>query len=131
MPKKIDEKTKAQTLSDLITWWLQHKEVELTFSAHPKRRGNLSPEYDAIFWLNGRKIDRKTLAFIIVADLMERGHNYTIAQVYSSLTKNAWAHYIENQPYPDWLKVEGVYAAKRPRGRPRTKPRSISITSPK
>src|SRR5216683_1318633 len=107
--------TTPQQLAPLIEWWLGDKEVGLTYSFNERGKGSISPEFDAVLWLEKRKVHLKALAMMWQSDFMTRGHRYTLAQVYSGLVAFIWKHYVATQPYPEWLTVKGVVELKRPR----------------
>lgn len=116
----------TQKLSDLVEWFLADRGVELRFVPNKLRKGRIAPEWDFQYWINGRCITERGLAFLITCELARLNYRYTLASVLSHLTEHAWRHYVANCEYPEWLKPAKV-ELKRPPGRPRKRPVTIAL----
>lgn len=129
MVKAIQEgKTLVQKTNDLVAWWLQDKAVEIRYQYNQKGTGKLSPDFDAIFYLDGRKITDRCLGMLIICDLRDRNYNYMMSQIVAAITSLAWTHFVQNIDYPDWMRPEGMEVpTRKPRGRPRKGPAKISV----
>lgn len=90
-----------QKLAPLVQWWLGDKEVQLTYTPNRSHRGQVSPEYDAVYWLSGRRITEKALGFLMMNDFFTLNHRFSIVQVRSALLRYSWNHYVETHEYTD------------------------------
>lgn len=110
------------------TWIFEH-EIELLYAVNKARKGNLSPEFDNLYFYQGRRITAKALAMLINADMFEVGYRFTLSQIYPVLVKFTWDHFMQTQEYPEWMKYDGVTVPKRRPGRPRVRPKSVALNT--
>lgn len=120
-------RTEVQKLPELIEWFLSSKEVELKFVPNERRIGRLAPEWDFVYWLDGRRITERALAMGMATEFSRMNYGFSLGKVIAALTAIAWQHYVSNQEYPAWMKAEAKYEPLRPVGRPRKHPKKISM----
>jgi hypothetical protein len=130
------KRTVIQELSDLVEWFLQDRGVQLRFipiatQAHASTQGvrytgKHAPEFAFEYWIDGRRIQDKTLAMLIMTELQRRNYNYNLAKIISALVEHSWRYYVANCEYPEWL-ITDPPPLKRPIGRPRKHPKPIKF----
>lgn len=124
MPATLNEKkTVVQQLSPLIEWFLADKKVEIKFIPNVRKKGLIVPEFDFEWWVDGRRIQLRTLAMICCSDLQDRNYNFNLAKILGGMIAQAWIYYVQSVDYAPWIGADVVM--KKPNGRPRTKPKAI------
>lgn len=117
--------TITQKLGPLVEWYIADKAVDLKFIPNPKLNGLIAPEFDFEWWVDGRRIQIRTLAMMCMSDLQARNFNYNLAKIMAALVDQAWKYYIGNIDYAPWLASTTAPVVKNPNGRPRKHPKKI------